>query len=61
MAGIVDTIKRNTDDLVFASKSIGLEENADKTKYIVISRDQNTAQKSHDIKIDKSLSIRWNN
>ena len=34
-----------------ASKEIGLEENADKTKYIVISRDQN-AGRSHNMKID---------
>ena len=35
------------------SKEIGLEVNADKTKYTVMSRDQN-AGRSHDIKIDNS-------
>jgi hypothetical protein len=34
-----------------ASKEIGLEINADKTKYMVMSQDQNTGQ-SHDMKID---------
>jgi hypothetical protein len=33
--------RRNTDDLVFASKETGLEVNADKTKYMVMFRDQN--------------------
>jgi hypothetical protein len=34
-----------------ASKEIGLEVNADKSKYMVMSRDQN-AERSHRIKID---------
>jgi len=33
----VHTIKTNTETLVLASKEIGLEENADKTKYMVMS------------------------
>ena len=37
--------------LVVASKEIGLQANADKTKYRVTSRDQN-AGRSHNIKID---------
>jgi hypothetical protein len=32
-------IKKNTEALVVASKEIGLEENADKSKYMVMSRD----------------------
>jgi len=39
--------------LVVASKGIGLKVNADQTKYMVMSRDRNTAR-SHDIKIDNS-------
>jgi hypothetical protein len=39
--------------LIVDSKEIGLEVNADKTKYMVMSRDQN-AGKSHSMKIDNS-------
>ena len=35
------------------SKEIGLEVNADKTEYMVMSRDQNTGQ-SHNVQIDNS-------
>ena len=45
------TIKNNTEALLVGSKDIGLEQNADKTKYMVMSRDQN-AELSHKIKID---------
>ena len=37
-----------------ASKETGLEVNADKTKYMVKSQDQN-AEQSHNIKIDNSF------
>ena len=47
------TVKKNTESLVVASKEIGLEVNADKTKYMVMSRDQN-ARRSHDMKTDNS-------
>ena len=40
MGGSVHTIKQNTEALVAASKEIGLEVNADKTKYMVMSPDQ---------------------
>ena len=49
----VHTIKKNTEALVIASKEIGLEVNGDKTKYMVMSGDQN-AGRSHNIKIDNS-------
>jgi len=49
----VHTIKKNTEALVIASREIGLEVNADKTKYMVTSRDQN-AGRNHDIKTDNS-------
>jgi len=39
--------------LIVASKEIGLEVNADKSKYMVMSRDQNAGQ-SHSMKIDNS-------
>jgi len=47
----VHTIKKNAESLIMASKEIGLEVNADITKYMVMSRDQN-AGRSHNMKID---------
>jgi len=47
----IHAVKKNTETLVVASKEIGLERNADKTKYLVIPRDQN-AGRSHIIKND---------
>jgi predicted protein tyrosine phosphatase len=41
MGRSVNTVKKNTEALVVASRVIGLEINADKTKYIVMSQDQN--------------------
>jgi len=37
LGGSIRNLKRNTETLVAASKKSGLETNADKTKYIVIS------------------------
>ena len=42
--GSVHTIRKNTEALVIASKEIGLEVNAQKTKYMVMSRDQMAGQ-----------------
>ena len=36
----VDTVKKNAETSVAATKEIGLEVNADKTKYMVMSRGQ---------------------
>jgi len=41
LGGGLCTIKKNTESLVVASKEIELEVNADKNKYMFISRDQN--------------------
>ena len=49
----IGTIQRNTETSVVASKKTGLELNADKTKYMVMSRDQN-AGRSQRIKNDNS-------
>jgi len=37
----IHTINKNTKDVVVASMEIGLQVNADKTKYLVMSRNQN--------------------
>ena len=47
----VHTIKKNTEALVVTRKKTGLKENADKSKYIVMNRDEN-AGRSHNIKTD---------
>jgi hypothetical protein len=47
---IIDTIKKNMETLIDASKEVGLEVNTEKTKYMLLSRHQN-AGKNHDIKI----------
>ena len=53
LGGSEHPIKENAEALVVASKEIGLEVNADKTKYMVMIRDQN-AGRNHNIKIDNS-------
>ena len=53
LGGSVHTIKENAEALVVAGKEIKLGVNADKTKYMVMSRDQN-AERSHNIKTDNS-------
>jgi hypothetical protein len=44
------SINENTDAIIDASKDVGLEVNLEKTKYILVSRDQNADQK-WDVKI----------
>jgi hypothetical protein len=39
LGGSIHTIRKNTEAFVIASKEIGLEVNAEKTKYVVMSRD----------------------
>jgi len=53
LRGSVHVIKENTKALVVASTENGLEVNADKTKYMVMSGDQN-AGRSHSMKTDIS-------
>jgi ABC-type siderophore export system fused ATPase/permease subunit len=45
-----DTIRKNTETLIDASKEVRLQVNAEKTKYMLPSRHQNAGQ-NHDIKI----------
>jgi hypothetical protein len=40
----IDTIKKNTEILIDASKEVGLEINIEKTKYMWLSRHQNVGQ-----------------
>jgi len=51
LGGSVHAMKENAETLIVASKEIGLEVNADKTKYTVMSRDQN-AGRCHSVKTD---------
>ena len=51
LGGRERTVKKNTEALPVSSKKIGWEVNADKTKYMVTSRDQN-AGRNHNMKID---------
>jgi sorting nexin-29 len=51
VGGSVHSIKKNAKDLVIANKDIGLEVNAEKTKYMVMSRNQNAGH-NHNIIID---------
>ena len=41
LGGSIHTLKENAEDLVAAAREIGLEVSAEKTKYMVVSRDQN--------------------
>jgi len=41
LGGSIHTLKENTEALVAAAREIGMEVSADKTKYMVMSRDQN--------------------
>ena len=51
LGGSVNTVKENTEALIVAGKESGLEVNANNTKYMVMSRDQN-AGRSHSMKSD---------
>jgi hypothetical protein len=46
----IDTIKKNTEPLIDASKEVGLEINVEKTKYMLLSRHQNVGR-NRDIKL----------
>jgi hypothetical protein len=46
----IDTVKKNTESLIDASKEIGLEINVEKTEYMLLSHHQNIAQ-NLDIKV----------
>ena len=50
----IHTIKKNTEALVVTGEETGLEVNAEKTKYMVISQYQNAGQ-NHYIKTDNKF------
>jgi hypothetical protein len=54
----IDTIQKNTDTLLDASKEVGLEVNLQKTKYILMLRYQKTGKK-HSIKIANRYLKVW--
>jgi hypothetical protein len=53
VVSLVSRVKENAEALVAATKESGLEVNADKSKYMVMSRDRN-AGRGHSVKIDNS-------
>jgi hypothetical protein len=53
----IHSIKKNAEGLMIGSKEIGLEVNSEKTKYMVMFRNQNAGH-NHNIKIDKKSSER---
>ena len=53
LGGSVHTVKKKAEAFTVASKEIGLDVNADKTKCVVMSRDQN-AERSYNMKTDNS-------
>ena len=48
LGGSVHTVKENTEALVVASKEMGLDVNADKTKSMVILRNQNAGRSQYE-------------
>jgi hypothetical protein len=54
----IDTIKKNTEILVDASKEFGLEVSTEKTKYLLLSHHQNAGQ-NHDVKIGNRSLKMW--
>jgi hypothetical protein len=50
LGGIIETINKNTDNLIDASKEVGLEVNIEKTTYMLVPRHQNAGQ-NQDIQI----------
>jgi hypothetical protein len=61
LGGSAHTIKENAEALVAASKEIGLDVNADKTKYMFMSRDQTAGQSQYELYVKvKVFSVKHN-
>jgi len=58
LGGSIHTLKENAEALVAATREIGLEVSADKTKYMVMSGDQNVGR-IYSVRIDNSTSRGW--
>jgi hypothetical protein len=56
----INTVKENTEILLEASRDIGLEINAEKTKYMIMSRHPNSGQ-NHNIKRANESFEMWQN
>ena len=54
LGGSIHTLKENAEALIAATSEIGLEVSADKTKYMVMSRDQN-AGRIQSVRIDNTV------
>jgi hypothetical protein len=67
LGGSLHTTMKNTETLVVDSNEIGIEANADKTKYMVKSRDQNAGRSQNvtndysSFEEDERFQIFWNN
>ena len=57
LGGRARTVKENAETLVGATNEIGLEVNADKTKYMIMSRDQN-AGRSYSMRTDNIIPLK---
>jgi hypothetical protein len=55
MGGSIHTISKNMEALIIATEETGLEANAEKSKYMVMSRDQNAGQNGNIQIGDKSF------
>ena len=53
LGGSINSLKENAEALVAATRETGLELSTEKTKYMVMSRDQNAGQ-NHSVRIDNS-------
>jgi hypothetical protein len=50
----IDTIHKSTETLIDTSKEVGLEVNIEKTKYMLVSQNQNAGQ-NQEIRIGKQI------